>query len=177
MKPRMHLGGDAVPGGYRRVFEIEGGLEIDENNFVEIERTRVYFDDVLGITYHRQLGAVFLVAMGLLALFLSGIALLFALMEHESGGVVAIVFLCMASPFGLAFLIRLILKVDVITVFGRRTMATMKFPFRKGRARGIYRDLALKIRASQGKALAAEPPPPAPPPPPEMPPPSSPAAP
>jgi hypothetical protein len=55
------------------------------------------------------------------------------------------------------------MRVDVITVFGKRTMACMKFSFRKQRAREIYRDLTQKIRACQEKAAAALPKPPPPP--------------
>jgi hypothetical protein len=174
MKSRTFLGRDQNLGGYRHVFEIEGGLEIDENNFVEIERTRVYFDDVLGITYHRQGGVAFLVITGIAALFFGGTGALALAGGAEAG--VAIVFSCLATPFLVGFVVRLILKVDVITVFGKRTMARMKFGFRKERARRIYRDLTQKIRACQEKAASAIPapaPPPADvplPPPPEIPP-------
>jgi hypothetical protein len=161
MKPRIFLGRDQSLAGYRRVYEIEDGLEVDENSFVEIERTRVYFDDVLGVTYHVQMGVAFLVAMGLLALFFGGLALVAAVGNSEFG--VAILFGCFAVPFVVAFLLRLALRVDVITVFGKRTMACMKFSFRKQRAREIYRDLTQKIRACQEKAAAALPKPPPPP--------------
>jgi hypothetical protein len=166
MKPRTFLGRDQNLAGYRRVYEIEDGLEIDENSFVEIERTRVYFDDVLGITYHVQMGAAFLIAMGLCALFFGGIALIAAFGDAEPAA--AIVFACLAAPFVAAFILRLALRVDVITVFGKRTMASMKFGYRKARAREIFRDLTQKIRACQEKAAAAVPKP-APPPAPEVP--------
>jgi hypothetical protein len=174
MKGRTFLGRDQNLGGQRRVFEIDGGLEIDENNYVEIERTRVYFDDVLGITYHRQMGVAFLVVTGLAVLFFAGIGLLGLTGDGEAA--VSIVFACIAAPFLVSFVLRLILKVDVITVFGKRTLACMKFGFRKARAREIYHDLTTKIRACQEKAAAAVPQPPSPapvvplPPPPEIPP-------
>lgn len=161
MKGRKFLGRDQGVGGYRHIFEIEGGLEVDEHNFVEIERTRVYFDDVLGITYHRQMGVVFLVLMGLAALFFGGIGLLVLAGDAERGA--AVVFAVLAAPFLVAFVLRLILRVDVITVFGKRTMARMRFHVRKARAREIYLDLARKIGASQDRAAADAPPPPVPP--------------
>lgn len=174
MKPRILLGRDQNLAGYRRVYEIEDGLEVDENSFVEIERTRVYFDDVLGITYHQERGVVFLVAMGLLALFFGALALIAALGEAEFA--VPIVFACLGAPFVAAFVLRLALKVDVITIFGKRTMACMKFSLRKERAREIYRDLTRKIRACQEKAAAAMPKPPPPPAVPEPPAPEPPPA-
>lgn len=161
MNGRIYLGRDQSPAGYRNVFEIEGGLEVDENSFVEIERTRVYFDDVLGMTYHRQWGALFLVAMGLGVLFFGGIGALALAGDAEPG--VAIVFALIALPFLAGFILRLILKVDVITVYGKRTMARLRFPIRKARAREIYQDLERKIRASQAKAAASQPKPPPPP--------------
>jgi hypothetical protein len=170
---RIFLGREQNPAGYRRVYEIDGGLEVDENSFIEIERTRVYFDDVLGITYHRQAGVAFLIAMGLFVLLFGGIALL--IQFGEGATAVAVLFACFAAPFLAAFVARLLLKVDVITVFGRRTMACMKFSIRKDRARRIYRDLTLKIRAAQEKAAPAQAQAPSPPavplpPPPEIPP-------
>ena len=50
---------------------------------------------------------------------------------------------------------------DVITVFGRRTMARMRFQVRKGRARRVYAELTEKVRVAQEAIRAAQPPPPA----------------
>jgi len=156
---RTYLGGEPNLGGYRRVFEIEGALEIDENNFTQIERTRVYFDDVLGITIHQQIGMAFLIVTGVLAVFLGAIAVIIAVDGPPEGALVMAFF---ALPFAVAFFLRILLKVDIITVYGKRTKASIRFGFRKARARMIYNDLAAKIRARQSKALAEQPPPPAP---------------
>ena len=158
---RTYLGGEANLGGHRRVFEIEGALEVDENDFTQIERTRVYFDDVVGITYHRQVGVAFLVFTGIFAAVFGFIAMMIAAVDREPAA--AVVMALFASPFAVAFLLRILLKVDVITVYGKRTKATIRFGLRKGRARMIYADLTAKIRARQAKALAEQPPPPAPP--------------
>jgi hypothetical protein len=160
------------------VFEIEGALEVDENDFTQIERTRVYFDDVLGITYHKQVGVAFLVFNGVFGALFGFIALVIAAADRNPAG--AVVMALFAVPFAVAFLWRIVLKVDVITVYGKRTKATLRFGFRKTRARMIYNDLTAKIRARQAKALAEQPPPPAAPAPeiplPPPPPPSSPTA-
>jgi hypothetical protein len=164
---RFFLGNEPSIGGYRRVFEIEGALEIDENNFTQIERTRVYFDDVLGMTYHKELGPGFLIGTGL-----GSLILVFGLILAASDSdllPVGITFVVLGAPFTIAFLLRLILKLDVITVYGRRTKATLKYGFRKGFARELYTTLAAKIRHRQERALAAQPKPAAPPPP-ELPP-------
>ena len=169
---RTYLGGEPNLGGYRRVFEIEGALEVDENNFTQIERTRVYFDDVLGITLHQQVGMAYLIVTGVLTVFLGAIAVIIAV-DGPPEGALATAFI--ALPFAVAFFLRILLKVDIITVFGKRTKASIRFGFRKARARMIFNDLTAKIRARQAKALAEQPPPP----PPAMPdlPPSPPSAP
>lgn len=157
---RYYLGCEPNLGGYRRVFEIEGGLEVDENNFTQIERTRVYFDDVLGITYHKEMGVGYLIALGLASLLLV-LGLLMAALDKEMLPA-GIVFMVLGAPFAIALFLRLLLKVDVITIYGRRTKACMKFSFRKGFARELYATLVDKIRRRQEQVLAAQPKPPAP---------------
>ncbi len=163
---RTYLGSEANIGGYRRVFLIDDALEVDENNFTQIERTRVYFDDVLGITYHQQTGLAFLLFTGIVTVFLGAISAIVAVDGTPEGAIVVGLF---AVPFAVAFFLRVLLKVDVITVYGKRTKATIRFGFRKGRARSIYDDLTASIRARQAKAVV-QPPPPPPPPAPDLPP-------
>ena len=160
---RTFLGREQGLGGYRRVYRIEGGLEVDENSFIEIERTRVYFDDVVAITYHREIGTAYLVVMGVFAVIFLTLALVVYLSTKEVAGLA--VFLGFAAPFTLGFLLRVLLRVDVITVYGQRTKARLNFSFRKERARGIFQDLTRDIRARQEKAASALRPPPQPPPP------------
>jgi hypothetical protein len=126
------------------VYMLPDALEVDETTFIEIERTRVYFDDVL------------------FALF--GIMMLTGTEKAGSIG-----FFIFAVPLLLMCAVHLILKFDYITVFGRRTMARMKFTVRKGRARQVYKDLIAKVRAHQAALAAAQPKPP-PPAEPELPP-------
>lgn len=155
MSARVPLGRDYDLGSYRKVYRLPDALEVDENSFIRIERTRVYFDDVLAVTYHRYYGALFLFFTGL---FAAAFLLLATAIDEEAG---TVAFLLMASPFLTAFVVRLAFRVDVVSVFGRRTLARMKFSFRKRRAREIYDDLVRRIRAVQER-LAAQAPPPAP---------------
>jgi hypothetical protein len=139
--------------GIIRVFTLPDALEIDEISFVEIERTRVYFDDVLAVTYHRARSVAFLIIMGL-ASVVFGLPGLFA---AGKGGELAVLITMMiiASPFLITFLLHLILGTDYITIYGRRTMARMRFRIRKGRAREVYQQLSTRIRAAQATAAAA----------------------
>jgi len=62
--PRVYLGRDQNMAGMVRVYLLPDALEVDETTFIEIERTRVYFDDVLAITYHRAYNWVLLAILG-----------------------------------------------------------------------------------------------------------------
>jgi hypothetical protein len=154
--PRKYLGRDQNVGSAIRVYMLPDALEIDELSFVEIERTRVYFDDILAITYHRAVSMIFLVMMGLIGGIFTAIALFFVAQKESTSTAVLLTF---ASPFLLFFFAHLILKTDIITVFGRRTMARMKFQVRKGRSRKVFKELVEKIRVAQEASAAAQPPP------------------
>jgi uncharacterized membrane protein len=165
MSGRRRLGEDRLPIlwlliGYRSVFEIDDGLEVDEINLAIIERTRVYFDDVLGITFHQVVGMGFLIFAGICSLFF-GVASVSAF--SDGNAVAGTVLLIVALSFGAIFLLRAVLKVSVITVYGKRTMACVKFPMRTAHARRVYEDLARKIGTCQDRAAAEAPPPPVPP--------------
>ena len=151
--PRTYLGRDQNLAGIIRVFILPDALEIDEISFVEIERTRVYFDDVLALTYHRSRSVAFLVLMGLAGALFALPGMLAAGNGGERAMVVAMMVL--ASPFLIAFLLHLVLGTDYVTLYGRRTMARMRFRIRKGRAREVYQQLTVRIRAAQATAAAA----------------------
>jgi hypothetical protein len=155
---RTYLGGSTQYGLRTRVYRIPDALEVDEVTVGEIRRSRVYFDDVLLITYHQDWGIVALVLLGILFLASAGITL-FSLLEGAS--TVPIVFFGVAVFFLLLLIVRLILRIDVITVFGRRTSAQLKFSVRKGRARRVGAELERAIRATQARSAAsrAKPPP------------------
>jgi len=166
MAPRVYLGNDRNMAGMVKVYLLPDALEIDETTFIEIERTRVYFDDVLAITYHRSVNKLMLGLVGGLGL-LFGLGAVATLSDNQPAG--ALAFTCFAAPLLLTCIVHMILKNDCITVFGRRTMARMRFSIRKGRARQVYQELIAKVRAHQ-EALAAAQPKPPPPPGPELPP-------
>jgi hypothetical protein len=163
VKPnREFLGHDHSSVGRRKVFLLVDALETDELLFIRIERTRVYFDDVLAITYHRERGVLFLLFSGVLS-FIWALPAIGFFVKGESDSLAAgTSFAILAGLFGLAFLLRATLQVEVISVFGRRTNSRMKFWFRKERARQIYATLIDQVRAWQERASAAAAPPPAP---------------
>ncbi|HVR83450.1 MAG TPA: hypothetical protein VMU54_04010 [Planctomycetota bacterium] len=163
---RTYLGTDRKLWGIIRVYLRPDSLEIDEITFAEIERTRVLFDEVLAVTYHRAISLGFSVVLSIAGVVLLAIALIAALQDKAPAAVILFVF---AGPLLFTLILHLIVKNDFITVFGKRTIARMRFRVRKRRAREVFRELTERIRAAQAAAAAAQP---APPPPesPELPP-------
>ena len=62
-----------------------------------------------------------------------------------------ILLIWVAGPFWLAFALRLIFRVDAVTVFGRRTKAVMRFSFRKRRAREVFGWVCERTREKQAQ--------------------------
>lgn len=136
-----------------RIFLVDDGLEIDEVTPVEITRRRVYFDEVLALTYHQRIGKAFL-AVTLIFMSLMLVPGLAAVLTSSNAAGGLWVSLALASPFVLAILFRVIVHQDVITVFGRRGRAELRFSLRKGMARRTWAELSEAVAATQ----AASPP-------------------
>jgi hypothetical protein len=174
VKPsREFLGSDYSSYARRKVYLLVDALETDEFLSVRIERTRVYFDDVLAITYHQQRGLGVLLFAGIPAFFFGLMAIGLMLDAGSATFGVGIFFLVVTLLFVAVLVLRLAFPLSIISVQGRRTNTRMKFWLRQGRAQGIYARLVDEIQARQNKVAASIPPPPAPP---EIPSPPPPAA-
>lgn len=149
---RVRLGTWAGLATRYSIYRSEHAIDIDERDNFEVQRRRVFFDDVLLITYHRQLtlGPVIMIAIVLLLFW--GLALFLYFLEQKPA---AEVLALLPSPLFVLLVLQLILKTDVITVFGRRTKATLRYGFRKRFARATYEDLVVRTRAAQAR-LAEE---------------------
>lgn len=149
---RHYLGKASGVALRQRVYRTREYLEIDEIDGYDVVRRRVFFDDVVLVTYHRFFGWPYLVAIGLmLALFT--MASLAAGVGNASAGLIA--FAVSGLPFLVLLVLRLIMKVDAVTVFGKRSKAQIHFPFRKARAREVYLQLCRAVREQQDR-LARE---------------------
>lgn len=130
----------------QRVYRFEEGLEVDEIDHYEVSRRRVFFDEVTAITFHEQMGWVVAVLLGLPALGMFTFAIVFAVAdEMTAAGICAAIGALLAIPA----LVKLVVRVRVVTIFGKRSKAVMKFSFRHARARRIYEELVEEVRAKQ----------------------------
>ena len=154
MSERRLIGRTATLASREAIYELADGLEIQSSSHYEVDRRRVLFEDVVLVTHHHEKGTLFLVLTALFALFfLSFGAFFYSVAPND---VTILVFGLIALPFVVMFLVRLIVGVEVITVFGRRSRAAVRFTFRKRRARELYGNLCARVRAVQ-RAATPEP--------------------
>lgn len=132
------------------VYRTPVGIEIDELDHFEIVRKRVFYDDVLLVTYHREQSWGFVILTGIVVVVfavLAKIAIEVPPLAMTLGAVAAL-----ALVLGT---IRLLLQVDVVTVFGRRSKAAIRYPYRKAFARRMFNEICANAAAAQ-RRLAHE---------------------
>lgn len=148
----------------QRIYRTADALEIEEVEGYDVTRRRVFFDDIVLVTYHQFLGWPFLIALGL-ALVPSVLFTVMASIGSREAGLV--VFLLSVLPCLVLLALRLILRVDAVTVYGKRSKAQIQFWFRKQQARQLYQQVCRLAREHQDRLArqiaASAPRPPAPP--------------
>lgn len=141
------------------VYESDLGIEVDELDHFEIVRRRVFYDDILLVTMHKEIGAAYIVTM---AIFFFGFLGLAALSSSVKPLMAA--FLVLSAIVGVLGILRMILGLDIITVFGRRSRAAVRYGFRKDHARQVFEGICAHTAAAQRRRAeeiaASEPPPP-----------------
>ena len=131
-----------------RVYQLPDGLEVESNIYSDVTRRRVFYDDVLLVTFHREASAAYLAVTGIIGLtFLAvGLGMLAADIDLWP---LAVFFFAIAGPMLVLFFTRLIFGVDIITVFGRRSKAVLRFGMRKQQARTVYGQICATVRNTQ----------------------------
>ena len=133
-----------------RVYETAEGIEVESNDHYDITRRRVFFDDVVLVTYHRQIGVLFIVLNSLFVMMMVGLsALMAAAIRTKDIWPVIIFWLIVATPSFIAVILRLLLRVEVINVYGRRSKATLRYSWRKQHAREVYGRICARVRQAQ----------------------------
>ena len=135
-----------------RVYRTRDAIEMDEGEGYELRRRRVFYDDVEAVTYHKMIGWPFVVALAAAVGVASFFSLAMGLVDHTVG---VLVWLATALPALVALVLRLMLRLDVVTVHGRRTRARVAYWFRKGRARQVYATLCRLVTENQRSRRAA----------------------
>jgi uncharacterized integral membrane protein len=153
---RKLLGRSRSFGSRATIYQGTDALEIEVNERYEIVEKRVLFDDVLMVTLHREKGIFYLILTALIALFFLGIAILIVSINVDAWPA-AVIFAIFGLPSLIAFLTRLLLGVDVVTVFGRRSKTDLRFALRKQRARAAYGTICAAVRNAQRVAVAESP--------------------
>lgn len=148
---RKVLGRSRSLGSRATIYQGMDALEIEVSEQYDVVEKRVLYDDVLMITLHREKGVFYLVLTAVIALFFLGIAILIVSVSFDAWPA-AIFFGAFGLPALIAFLTRLLLGVDVVTVFGRRSKTDLRFALRKQRAREAYGTICAAVRNAQRRA-------------------------
>jgi len=132
------------------VYRTPLGIEVDELDHFEVVRKRVFYDDVLLVTLHRQQTWGFLVLAAIVVLLFGGLTVVAKDVPPLAMtlGVVA----AAALVFGT---IRLLYQIEVVSVFGRRSKASIRFGFRRARAAQMFNEICANVAAAQ-RRLARE---------------------
>jgi hypothetical protein len=158
---REYLGSLAAWNERQRIYRTADALEVDASNRYEIVRRRVFYDEVLLATLHREPGGgpgpwrLLVVALGL-----GLIGLAFGEAPEWRTGIWVT-----AGLFGLAGLAGLVLPSWIVTVFGKRARVQIRYRLREAKARSVYEDLCRAAAAAQAPAALEAGPPPLPEPP------------
>jgi hypothetical protein len=151
---RKRLSRDADVATRYRVYEVPGGLEVEELSFVEASRRRVFFDEVVLVTYHRYRPVAAIVVAAVFALLFAFCA---AVLREPAGLRVAAGFAALGGLFGLVLVALLVNPYHAITVFGLRNRARIVRRLSGRRAREIYARLCREVEAAQRAARGRAP--------------------
>ena len=148
---RKLIGKTRMIGSAAAVYQVDDGLDIETNEQYDVVHRRLMFDDVLMVTIHREIGPLFLLLTGAIAFFFLGLAILIFSANFDLWPA-ALVFAIFGFPALVAFLTRMLLGVDVVTIFGKRSKASVRFTWRKRRAREMYGAICAAVRHAHRQA-------------------------
>lgn len=163
---RRRIGNDHGFGSRSRMFVTDDAFEVDEVSGFWRVRRRIFFDDVLMVTLHGERAVVdWLGGIGsaILSLLLGLAAVTMALGGGMPGAIGAAVSGAVALTFATIAASLLVRGRRVVTIFGRRTMGRVSFPYRHARAGSAFDRVVERVRAAQARMARDLPPPEAPP--------------
>ncbi|HKH48544.1 MAG TPA: hypothetical protein VKM72_28100 [Thermoanaerobaculia bacterium] len=155
--PRRRFVGSFISWTERmRVFRADEALEVDSSDRYEIRRRRVFFDEVLLATVHRELGGgPYPWSFASLALLAALLSLAFA-SEPAALGIT----LGIAGLFGVLALAGFLLPSWIVTVYGKRARARIRYRLREAKARTLYEEVCQAAAEAQRALAERQSPPP-----------------
>ena len=158
MSDRTLLNRARTPLGADTAYLTPDSVDLDVSQAYEVVRRRVFFDDVSMVTLHHERGIAFLVVTGVFGAACLAAAV-FIVAVNVDMWPVALPFVVAGLPAFVAFLLRLAKGRSVVTVFGRRSRAVLRFGvFRSAKAREVYGRVCAAVRRAQSGAAGFSPP-------------------
>lgn len=130
------------------------GLDVSSSRGFALHERRLLFDDVQLVTLHGDRGLWYLLVTGIFGALFVAFAIFIAAVNTDMWPV-ALPFFLMGAPAVIAFLIRLSVGREIVTIHGRRSKAILRFSgLRKRRAREVYGQVCALVRRAQSTATS-----------------------
>jgi hypothetical protein len=149
---RVLLGTETGIADRCRVYRTAEALEVDLIDHYDIQRRRVFFDEVQLVTLHSRRG-MWRTALGLALLALAAGLVGAPAYDNSLRNLL----------FGSALVLAVLAVISastptwIVTVFGKRTRARMNFSYRARKARRVYAEMCLAAATAQTAAPQAPP--------------------
>jgi hypothetical protein len=146
-RPRTLLGRVPNLGDREYVYRCDDALEIDAIDGYEVETKRVFFSDVEMITWHSRfsVGGLWIGGVSVACGLLLWLVVLAGTHDSTAGWITFWVFFVPNLPVLGWFL----WPYWHVTVYGRRSVARMRWHFRRERSHRIFQELVREVRAWQ----------------------------
>ena len=138
-----------TPFGSDAAYLTPSGIDVDSTQNYEVVRRKVFFDDIYLVTLHRERGLAYVLTTALFGAGFLGFAILLLAIDTDTWPF-ALPFLLIGLAALIAFLIRVAMGRDVITIMGRRSRAVIRFgSLSKDRGRESYGMICSAVRRGQ----------------------------
>ena len=147
---RVFLGRDVSWAERVRVYRTDEALEVAYINTFDVSLRRLFFDEVQLVTLHRARGSRTLWLLVVLsALCALGTLIAWSTPELANGFVTVTVIVFTWT------LVMALIRSSIVTAYGGRARARIRFLYRPGKARRVYDDLCRRVGEVQGRIAAA----------------------
>jgi hypothetical protein len=136
-------------GTWQRVYETPQAIEVDESNGLTGMRHRVFYDEVVLVTYHSSIGWSLAVLLAVISASIGLVALGLALAGQGRTAVTIGFFAVLAAVLAV---LRMVVKVEALTIYGRRSRARASFWVNRGSGREAFQRVCARVRRAQERA-------------------------